>query len=52
MTHPPGGGAIGLYYAGVEALLRLRGVPRRRRAFSDLQLIEAAALAELNREVL
>ena len=37
---------IGLDYAGVEALMRLRPVPQRKRKslFSDLQIMEQAAL--------
>jgi hypothetical protein len=44
------GGVIGLDYSGVEALLRLRGVRHRRRVFTDLQVMEMAALPLLNEQ--
>ncbi|HNB42708.1 MAG TPA: DUF1799 domain-containing protein [Burkholderiaceae bacterium] len=42
------GGATGLNYAGVEAAMRLHGVPRAERAdrFAELRVMERAALAE------
>jgi hypothetical protein len=40
-------GATGLDYGGVEALMRLRGLPRSQRAerFAEVQVMERAALA-------
>jgi len=42
------GGATGLNYAGVEAAMRLHGVPRADRAqrFEELRIMERAALSE------
>lgn len=42
------GGATGLNYGGVEAAMRLHGVPRADRAdrFAELRVMERAALAE------
>jgi hypothetical protein len=41
------GGVTGLDYAGVDVVLRRRGV-RARETFIDLQVMEAAALPLLN----
>lgn len=50
----PGGRLVclGLDYAGVEAALRLHGVPKAKRAalFSDVRVMERAALPVLNRD--
>jgi hypothetical protein len=44
-----GAGPTGLDYAGVEVVMRRCGVPRDRRddVFDDLQVLEAAALAQM-----
>lgn len=46
------GGPTGLDYAAVEPALRLTGVPRRRwrEVFTDLRVMEDAALAQMRSE--
>lgn len=43
---------LGLDYAAVEAVMRMRNVRQKDRArlFSDIRVMEAAALGELNRK--
>lgn len=43
------GRCLGLNYGGVETLLRLEGVADQARVFADLQVMERAALAVMNR---
>jgi hypothetical protein len=45
------GGAIGLRYESLPAVMRLTGVPRARQAdvFAGLRIMERSALEELNR---
>ena len=44
------GGPIGLDYSAVEWLLRLYEVKDQRALLEDLQIMEGAALAAMNRE--
>lgn len=46
----PMGGFLGLYYPGVESLLRMNGIPIDAELITDLGVIEGAALEVFNKE--